>query len=160
MQVADFQPGAAYGPRLLPDFELVWLLHGSAVWTSQTLDRTGAVIAEERRLLQPGTLALARPGTRDSYAWDTTRTSQHAYVHFKVTDPGRLADSATWPTSREMSESPLQEGLCSYLLELSVEVSVWGRCRSDEMVALLLDVFVGGRSRRAREICRAVSSRW
>lgn len=144
MQVADFQPGATYGPRLLPDYELVWLLHGSALWRTQTLDARGATVAEERHLLEPGTLALARRGTRDSYAWDTSRTSQHAYVHFKVVDPGRLGDDRTWPAIRTMSESRILDGLCSYLLELSLHESTWGRCRSDEMVELLLDLFVGG----------------
>ena len=35
--VADYPPGASFGPIRLPDFELVWLLSGTASWHVPTL---------------------------------------------------------------------------------------------------------------------------
>lgn len=144
VQVADYQPGSTYGPRILPDYELVWLLQGAARWTSQTLDEAGTVVEERVHRLEPGMLALARKGTRERYQWDADRISQHAYVHFDVEDQGRLGPVADWPVTRSMSDAVILEGLCSYLLDLAGEQSAWARRRSDEMVQLLLDLFVGG----------------
>ncbi|GAA2107641.1 hypothetical protein GCM10009841_27770 [Microlunatus panaciterrae] len=142
--VADYRPGSSYGPRLLTDFELVWLLEGSAVWRSQQLDAAGAVLAEDSQLLRPGMIALARAGTRDSYQWDRDRSSRHAYVHFQVLELGALPPAADWPTVRQLSGIPILQGLSSYLLELAGSESEAARRRSDEMVQLLLDIFVTG----------------
>src|SRR5690348_16549481 len=58
--MVDYPPGATYGPRTLTDFELVWLLRGSARWRCHSPD-------SHQLDLEPGSLLLARPGMRDSY---------------------------------------------------------------------------------------------
>jgi len=70
VQVADYAPGATYGPRWLPNFELLWLLHGSALWRTEVYDDAGVRQATVEEELRPGTVALARRGNRDAYIWD------------------------------------------------------------------------------------------
>jgi AraC family transcriptional regulator len=142
--VAEYPIGATHGPRRLADHEFVWITRGSAVWSVHDGRRTpdAHVIAGQR--LRPGMIVLARPGTVDHYHWDTRRTSAHAYVHFDVTDAVGLPPSERWPSVRSMAELPLLDGLTSYLLALAGDASPAARRRSDELVALLLDVFVNG----------------
>ena len=75
VNTAHYPPGATWGPRVLADFELVWILTGSATWTVQ-------LPGEKRHdlLLLPGSLALSRPDVVESYAWDPHRHSAHAFV--------------------------------------------------------------------------------
>lgn len=84
---AVYPAGSRIGPRLLPDFELVLLVAGSAQLTLD--DRTTDLL--------PGSWVLARPGSRDSYAWDRARLSRHLYVHFDL-PPGLAVDG--WPQVR------------------------------------------------------------
>lgn len=140
VQLADYPAGSTFGPRLLLDYEFVWVLRGSARWTVG-IEQSGH---QEQVSLRPGVLALARSGTIDSYHWDRDRTSTHAYVHFDLDDRGALPADANWPLLREFSAAPILEGLCGYLLELSLESSESARLRSDQLLGLLLDVFVTG----------------
>src|SRR6266511_1325027 len=72
--VAVYPPGATFGPRRLHDFEFVWLLQGAAEWRYDQ----GSIT------LGPNSLLLARPGIRDSFIWDRTRPTRHAYLHFQL----------------------------------------------------------------------------
>ncbi|MFF4982475.1 helix-turn-helix transcriptional regulator [Streptomyces sp. NPDC001046] len=141
-QVADYRRGAVFGPRVLQAYELVWLLAGSARWRTEMLDADGAVLGEEEVVLRPGTLALARRGDRESYHWDASRESSHAFVHFSLDSRGHLGHEANWPRVRDMSETPVLQALCTYLLDLAGRQSTRSRCSSDASVQLLLDVFV------------------
>src|SRR5678815_3068109 len=49
--VAVYPPGSTWGPRTLPDFELVWILEGDTVWTCNGT----------RHAAPPGTMILSRP---------------------------------------------------------------------------------------------------
>ncbi|MET1007002.1 MAG: AraC family transcriptional regulator [Propionibacteriaceae bacterium] len=144
VQVADYPTRATFGPRRLVDHEFVWILRGSAVWTVRQVDLDDSFVRERRYLLTPGTIALARAGTVDSYQWDEQRTSTHAYVHFRITDSSGLADEGGWPVTRSLRGSPILEGICAYLLELAGQQSALARRRSDEFLHLLLDLFVNG----------------
>jgi len=73
IQIADYAPGATYGPRRLPNFELLWILHGSALWRTEVYDDAGVRQATVERELRPGSLALAKRGNRDAYRWDCDR---------------------------------------------------------------------------------------
>lgn len=144
VQVAHYPPGSSYGPRPLRDFEFVWVLRGSARW--RTAAHSGGDAHEVE--LRPGVLALARPGTTDSYAWDDRHPSSHAYVHFDV-DHVVDAGAHPWPLTRPMADHDPIGGLCRYLLDLA---SVGGRPerrRSDQVVGMLLDLFLTGPFPRA-----------
>lgn len=69
VQVADYPPGATYGPRTLPNYELLWILSGSARWRTDVYDDAGVRQATVEEDLRPGTVALARRGNRDAYIW-------------------------------------------------------------------------------------------
>ena len=139
VQVADYRPGADFGPRELQDFEFVWLLRGSARWTVSE----GSSPTSLDRVLRPGTLALARAGTVDSYHWDDVMSSTHAYIHFGIQAAG-LGSTAVWPATRSMTASPVLAGICDYLLQLATIPSQRARERSDQLLELLLDLFLNG----------------
>lgn len=142
--MADYPRRATFGPRRLVDHEFVWLLRGSATWTVREVDLDGSEARERRFLLTPGVLALARAGTVDSYQWDEQGTSTHAYVHFRVAEVGDPLAEQNWPCTRSMAGVGILEGICGYLLELAGQQFPLARTRSDELVALLLDLYVRG----------------
>jgi AraC family transcriptional regulator len=144
VRVADYPSRATFGPRRLMDYEFVWILRGSAIWTVREVDFDDSFVGEQRYQLQPGMIGLARAGTVDSYQWDEFRTSTHAYVHFGITDAGELGTESAWPATRIMSGRPILEGICAYLLELAGQQTIRARNRSDQLVGLLLDLFVNG----------------
>jgi AraC-like DNA-binding protein len=141
VSVAHYPPGIAWGPRALEDHELVWLLSGSAVWT---VSGPGSGSAE--LLLQPGTIALSRPGLSESYAWDEHRHSTHAFVHFDLGPAAarRLGPADEWPLVREGSSHPVLAGLCDHLVALAGADEPAARTRSLELLSVLVDLFVKG----------------
>jgi AraC-like DNA-binding protein len=127
--VVDYPPGSTFGPRTLTDFELVWILHGSARWT----------LGDQIHDLGPGALLLARPGMRDFFRWDPDRGTRHAYVHFQLD-----TDGSGWPMVRQLaSEDPLA-GLLRYLIWLGSATPSGWRERGADVLDLLVDTFVRG----------------
>lgn len=137
MLTADYLPGATFGPRTLSDHEFVWLLRGSARW--QVWPADGAAVGHE---LRPGQLALGYPGQRDRFDWDANRPSRHRFVHFRLTGAGPARLPADAPQVRSFEELPLLAALCQFLSELAVDPSERARRRTDELLAVLLDLFV------------------
>ena len=86
VQVVDYQPGSSFGPRELVDFEFVWLLQGSAVWTVHRDCATVAARPDRPITVLPGTLLLAPAGAVDSFRWDRDVVSRHAWAHFQARD--------------------------------------------------------------------------
>lgn len=140
-QVADYPAGSSYGPRRLPDFELVWLLTGSARLTLEP--GAGRAEAYDCTLL-PGDLAITRPGDRDHYAWDPRAPSRHAYLHFSVDSLGHLPEPPAWPPRRHFSDLPVLESLCDYLLALAGDGGDAARERSSQVLHWLVDLYVSG----------------
>ncbi|GAA3732083.1 hypothetical protein GCM10022239_05780 [Leifsonia bigeumensis] len=144
VRVADYLPAETYGPRVLHDYEFVWLLSGSAQWRVEERAAAGGGPTRHEHDLRPGMLALARAGTTDSYRWDSRRASSHAFVHFEVESRGLLGPESDWPLIQTMTGNEPLAGLCSYLLNLANDDSREARLRSEEIVTLLLDIFVRG----------------
>lgn len=96
--VAVYQPGETLGPRLLSDYELVLITEGKATY-----------IADGRRYaLVPGSVVLARPGSREEYLWDARARTKHAYVHFGIAGmPSDWPDPARWPVQRADADGAL-----------------------------------------------------
>lgn len=141
--VADYAPGADFGPRTLGSYELVWLLAGSARhdWTRP---RPDDVPESGTTQLRPGQLTLVTPGIRDMFRWDRQRTSRHAYLHFMIIEPSGLPPTWQWPIVRDLVAAPILHGICDYLLELAAIGTAPAQRRSDELVALLVDLYVTG----------------
>jgi AraC family transcriptional regulator len=132
--VTEYPPGATYGPRVIDDYEFVWLLSGSAIW-----DCDGV-----RLELAPGTLLLIRPGMRDLFTWDQGQSTRHAYIHFSVTSADQLRADAPWPVTRTLGIEDPMAALCRYLLWLSLSASEPSLERTSEVVGWLLQLFVAG----------------
>jgi AraC family transcriptional regulator len=133
--VAVYPPGATFGPRRLTDFEFVWLLQGAAEWRYEQ----GGIT------LGPRSLLLARPGMRDSFLWHPTRPTRHAYLHFALDGAlPRLPDPALWPLVRTLPEDDPLRPLLRYLLNLGEDRAPLHRQAAEEVLELLLTLFVRG----------------
>jgi AraC family transcriptional regulator len=84
--IAIYPPGASFGPRLLTDFEFVWMIEGDATYTCDQ------VIAPAPQ----GSVVLCRQGVRDAFQWDRRRKTRHGFFHFKV-----LAVPEEWPAMEQ-----------------------------------------------------------
>jgi AraC family transcriptional regulator len=111
VSLATYPPGATFGPRVLADYEFVWLEEGNAVWECD-----GTI-----HQIPAGTLLLARPGMRDSFIWDRERFTRHGYLHFRVTRRGGLPPEHTWPFTRPLGEGDIVRPLFRHLAWLSVQ---------------------------------------
>ena len=101
--IADYPPGTRLPPRVIEDFEFVWMLSGQA-----------AFLASEEMTLRPGQLLLVPPGVRHGFVWDERRPSRHGYVHFRDDDVGR--EVAPEIRLVPMSSADPLTGLCAHLL--------------------------------------------
>ena len=91
-------------PRVIDDFEFVWMLRGQA----------HLVTADTELALRPGQLLLVPPGVRHGFRWDQLRPSRHGYVHFRPEEVPAVDE----PLLRRMTEHDPLSGLCAYLLWL------------------------------------------
>jgi AraC family transcriptional regulator len=133
--VAVYPPGTTFGPRRLPDFEFVWLLQGTAEWRYD----------QGNIALGPNRLLLGRPGITDSFSWDRTRPTRHAYLHFRLV--GRLAwlpDPARWPLVRTLPDDDPLRPLLRYLLNLCEDHPGSHQQTVQEVLRLLVTLFVQG----------------
>src|SRR6185312_16831879 len=147
VQVTDYPPSAVFGPRRMRNFEFVWVLSGSARWQVHETESEGVLSGPREFLLRPGELFLAKRGQVDTLLWDAQQPSSHAYVHMDVELPGSTGAPAgevfsQWPVVRSMQGNPPLAGLCSYLLDLARMDVPEARVRSDQVVGLMLDIFV------------------
>jgi AraC family transcriptional regulator len=134
--VADYPPGARFGPRTLHDFELVWLLSGSARWREHG--------AGGELTLAPGHMLLIPRGARDEFRWDPAVPTRHGYVHFTLHDPasgGSPPEANGWPRVR--TAGPLA-GLLDYLVWLGTEPSPDWHGRCEEAITLLVRIHTDG----------------
>ena len=162
-QIADYPIGGSYGPRRVPDYELVWLLRGSASWTRQDLESDGLTLGPEQMVeLRPGMLALSRKGSRDRYRWDPERPTRHAFS----TSPSRsrqepgYAAQLHWPAVQPLATVPVLGRSVRYLLDLSGLASVQAWARSDQIVGLILDIMINGPRPADRNGGRPTCWRW
>ncbi len=134
-QVAEYPAGAVFGPRRLGDYEIVWLLEGSARWE---VTHPGGV--REEHVLRPGTLVLARPGDVDRYEWSPDGRSRHAYLHFT----GELPPAAPLVSSRPLAGNEPMAALVAHLQRIATTGGVQCIERVDAVLSLVLDLFLEG----------------
>ena len=109
--VADYPPGAAFGPRRMRDFEFVWVLHGSARYF-----RDERLVAE----VGPGGIILCLPNATDRFEWDARLQTRHAYVHFNVRSvPRDWPKRRDWPVARVPVTGDVLRPLLQHLLRWS-----------------------------------------
>jgi len=82
-----YQPGDSLGPRVLYDFELVYIIEGTVIYESDGQSYT----------VEPGGFILGRPGFKETYHWDAKHRTRHAFFHFYIEGiPTDWPDSDDW----------------------------------------------------------------
>jgi AraC-like DNA-binding protein len=105
--VAVYPPGASYGPRLMRDYEFVWMIEGDAEYSAN--GRTAAA--------PQGSMVLCRRGERDFFRWDPKRRTRHGYFHFQIQRmPGDWPAPGEWPSVRLLDEGDVLRPLFRHLL--------------------------------------------
>jgi AraC-like DNA-binding protein len=130
--VADYPAGAEMAPRVIEDFEFVWMLRGRARF----------VAGDAELALAPGRLLLVPAGIRHRFVWDERGPSRHGYVHFEPERLGRPVVAEV--RSRAMSEDDPLGALCAYLLWLGQEQSDGWEDRANRTLGFLLELFTSG----------------
>ncbi len=70
--LADYPSGGRLGPRVLSDYEILWIERGECRWE----------YAGRFEICRPGSVLLCPPRLRDVWVWDPVRTTRHGFVHF------------------------------------------------------------------------------
>jgi AraC family transcriptional regulator len=131
--VADYPSGAHMPTRVIDDYELVWMLRG----TARLVTNEGAVD------LPPGRLLLLPPAVEHGIEWDRRRPSRHGYVHFGPEHFGRGRPVPRDVQVRAMTPRDPLDGLCAYLLWLGRHDGDW-RPHAHDALRFLLAVFLAG----------------
>ncbi len=133
--IATYPPGASFGPRVLRNWEFVWLIESDAVYV-----RDGAEFDAPE-----GAIVLCRPGATDGFRWDAHRRTRHGYFHFEMTGapPPAWGATDTWPHVRVSRDDDLLRSSFRHLLTWSGR----GDLVQTHLVALsLLSTFVTGQN--------------
>lgn len=130
--IASYVPGATFGPRVMRDWEFVWLIEGDAIyrWNAQEFP------APE------GSVVLCRPGAEDFFTWDRERRTRHAYFHFDLhAVPADWPAVESWPIVRRPGEGDILRPGFRHLLS-------WSRSGSPGLLRLtvlqMLSAFICG----------------
>lgn len=135
---AAYPPGATFGPRVLNDFEFVWIVEGHARATFDDL----VVDAPH------GTVLLGRPGMTDRYDWDRDRRTIQAFFHFSFDySTAGWPPLKDWPVARRMGSEDILRSLFRYVI--SQMQAQPGRPSSlvEGTVTLMLRSFLEGQTR-------------
>ncbi len=93
--VVTYPAGATFGPRVMRDYEFVWIIEGDCEYRYGP--QTFAAPA--------GSIVLCRPGETDFFRWDRQRRTQHAYFHFNIQRvPSHWPATNDWPLVRRPAE--------------------------------------------------------
>jgi AraC family transcriptional regulator of adaptative response / DNA-3-methyladenine glycosylase II len=126
------QSGEVLKPRLLKDFELVYIIMGSVSYTAN----------DEIFLVPPGGMILGRSGTLETYRWDTTQTTRHAYFHFSInTLPADWPEPDQWLRVRT-TPAPITVSLFRHVMQHIYEHSDWPAIAPGNRDCLLLETLV------------------
>jgi AraC family transcriptional regulator len=140
--MAAYPPGATFGPRLLHDFEFLWIIEGTA----------RATFDDKQLEADPGTVLLARPGMTQRFDWDSHKRTIHAYFHFSFdySEPD-WPPLSQWPIARHMASEDIQQPLFRYVISLAQTPTEAGSPLLESAVKLMLRSFLTGRSAIALE---------
>jgi AraC-like DNA-binding protein len=138
--MAAYPPGATFGPRLLHDFEFLWIIEGNATATfdKQQIDAL------------PDTVLLARPGMTQRFDWDVHKRTIHAYFHFSF-DYSDWPPLAQWPVARRISSEDILRPLFRYVIGLAQTPDESVAPLLASVVTLMLRAFLDGKTAIALE---------
>jgi len=138
--IAAYPPGATFGPRLLHDFEFLWIIDGSALahFDEQLIDAS------------PDTVLLARPGMTQRFDWDAHKRTIHAYFHFSF-DYSDWPPLSQWPITRSLAAEDVLRPLFRYVISLAQTPDESTTPLLESAVGLMLRSFLAGRTAVALE---------
>ena len=127
------------GPRVLSDFELVYVIDGQITYSSDGTTHT----------IPPGGFILGRPGAHETYEWDPQVPTRHAYFHFGIERyPSDWAPPEEWPRAR-VALAPVCVNLFRHILQHIYEHDNWPVVRPEptdcRLVEGLMDLFIEDR---------------
>ena len=126
------QAGEVLKPRLLKDYELVYIIKGNVSYTAN----------DETFFVPPGGMILGRSATMESYRWDTTQTTRHAYFHFFInTLPADWTEPDEWPRVRSKPAS-ITKSLFRHVMQHIYEHSDWPAIAPGNRDCLLLETLI------------------
>ncbi len=128
--LADYPPGTRFGPRLLNDYEFVWIERGRCERRAQ-----GGTLS-----CPPGTVVLCQPGTEDIFDWDPGQTTRHGYVHFEFRDPVEVF----LPLYRRVTGSNVLLPLLRQVVWLVGQETSWTDALANKALKQALHWFVWG----------------
>jgi AraC-like DNA-binding protein len=109
--LATYPPGATFGPRVIRDFEFVWIIEGETVWQVDGKDVPAP----------SGTILLARPGMHDGFRWDPQHQTRHAFLHFSIEGkpPRSWPSLDEWPLAIQLPEGDILRPLFRHIAWLT-----------------------------------------
>lgn len=135
--IAAYPPGATSGPRLLFDFEFLWIITGSAKcqFDDQVIEAPA------------GTILLGRPGIHDRYDWDTKERTLLAFFHFSFDySEGEWPPLREWPLSRQLHGEDILRPMFRYVIGLARAEVAEKETLIEAAVSLMLRSFISGHS--------------
>lgn len=131
-----YQPGDSLGPRVLHDFEIVYIVEGEVVYESDG----------QRYEIGPGGFVLGRPGFREMYHWDPANRTRHTFMHFGIACcPGDWPDPEDWPRVQQRPASlcaPLFQRILQRIVEHGASLYTRPEPKDCRLVASLIDALL------------------
>lgn len=95
-----YPPGATLGPRVLVDYEMVWIESGGAIWNYNNIEYK----------LFPNSVLLTKPGDTESFLWHKEKDTSHYFFHFAlnrqcVPEIELLKNEEKWPLLQNLPEN-------------------------------------------------------
>ena len=140
--IAAYPPGATFGPRLLYDFQFLWIIEGNIA----------ANFDQKKISALPDTILLGRPGMTDRYDWDRERRTILAYLHFSFDySAPEWPPLKEWPLVRRITSNDILRPLFRYAVGLA-QSSIPDRDQLlESTVTLMLHSFLSGQTAVAPE---------
>lgn len=129
---AVYQPNESLGPRLLTDYELVYIISGSTTYIANDKPFTAP----------PGSIIIGHAGTEETYRWDADQPSLHAYFHFSIlTLPPDWPSPKNWPHILT-KPNPVSISLFKHIIQHIYEHTDWPAVAPAERDCLLLETLL------------------
>jgi AraC family transcriptional regulator len=108
-----YPPGATLGPRLLADYEIVWIESGGAKWYHND---------NEYKLIANSVLLL-KPGDRETFLWHRDKPTAHYFFHFDINHKHKceyklFEDENNWPLTRNLPQNNVLKPMLMNALRL------------------------------------------
>lgn len=139
---AAYPPGATFGPRVLYDFQFLWIIEGKVL---------ASFDGKEFPIL-PDTILLGRPGMTDRYDWDRERRTLLAYLHFSFDySAPEWPPLKDWPLMRRLAAHDILRPLFRYAVGVAQSVGASRDQLLESTVTLMLHSFLSGQTAVAPE---------